>query len=67
MGPNLYDDMRVSIETPEQAAMWVNELGISIPTLMLVLKKVGPRLNDVREELGMAWVYIFPRDEIVSA
>jgi hypothetical protein len=60
-----FDDMLVTLETPEQAAFWVNEFGVSLPTLMLALHKVGPRLNDVREELGLARIYVFPRDTTI--
>lgn len=65
MRPDLLDDVLVTVDTPEQAAMWMNEFGVSLPTLMLVLHKVGPRYNHVREELGMARVYLFPRTEVV--
>ena len=57
--------MIVDIATPERASFWTRELGVSLPSLLVALHRVGPLLNDVREELGMARVYIYPRDEKV--
>jgi hypothetical protein len=65
MRPKLFDDMIVTMDTPEHARLWMAELGVSLPTLQLALNRVGNRLNDVREELGMARLYIFPRDDRV--
>jgi hypothetical protein len=57
--------MIVDIATPERASLWMHELGVSLPTLQLALRRAGPLLNDLREELGMARVYVFPRDDKV--
>jgi hypothetical protein len=53
----------LDIDTPENERLWTSELGVSMPALQLALYRFGPRLNDLREELGMARVYIFPRDD----
>jgi preprotein translocase subunit SecD len=60
--PKVFDHMIVDIATPERASFWTRELGVSLPSLLVALHRVGPLLNDVREELGMARVYIYPRD-----
>lgn len=43
----------------------MKELGVSLPALKLALHKAGPVLNDIRAELGLARVHIFPRDDRV--
>ena len=50
----MFDDVLVFVDTPEGAAIWVNEFGVSLPALIMVLRRVGPRYNDIREELGGA-------------
>jgi hypothetical protein len=61
MRPKLFDDMIVSLGTPEHVALWVNEFGVPYEAIRAAIQKVGPRFNDIRDELGMARVYIFPR------
>jgi hypothetical protein len=65
MRPRFYDHILVSLDTPEQAALWTSELGVSLATLKLALHNAGPVLNDIRAELGLARIYIFPRDDRV--
>jgi hypothetical protein len=65
MRPRFYDHILVALDTPEQAALWTSELGVSLPRLKLALHFAGPVLNDVRAELGLARIYIFPRDHRV--
>jgi hypothetical protein len=65
MRPKLFDHLIVDVDTPEHARLWTQELGVSLPRLQLALHRVGPLLNDIREELGMARIYFFPRDEHV--
>ena len=65
MKPKLFDHIIVGLDTPEKAKFWQDELGVSLPTLQVALHRAGPLLNDIREELGMARIYIFPRDHVV--
>ena len=65
MRPKFFDHMIVDIATPERANFWTRELGVSLPSLLVALHRVGPLLNDVREELGMARVYFYPRNQKV--
>ena len=60
-----FDHILVTLDTPEQAGLWMKELGVSLPVLKLALRKAGPVLNDIRAELGLARVYVFPRDDRV--
>lgn len=64
MRPKQFDEI-VSFETPERIALWENELGAPFSVLQSAVRNVGPLLNDVREELGLARIYIFPRDDRV--
>ena len=63
MRPKQFDEMIVSFETPERIALWENELGVPYSVLQSAVRNAGPLLNDVREELGLARIYIFPRDD----
>lgn len=65
MKPKFLDHLIVDLDTPEEAKLWQDELGVSLPALRVAMYRVGPRLNDIREELGMARIYIFPRDHVV--
>jgi hypothetical protein len=65
MTPKMFDHIIVDADTPERARIWTQELGVSLPALQLALHRAGPLLNDIRQELGMARVYIFPRDDRV--
>jgi hypothetical protein len=64
MRPKFFDHIVVALDTPEQQKLWMEELGVSAPTLDRVVKKAGPFLNDVRAELGLARIYLFPRDDL---
>ena len=63
--PKFFDQMIVDTGTAERALLWTQELGVTLPALEIALHRAGPLLNDVREELGMARLYIFPRDDKV--
>ena len=65
MRPKLFDDMIVSLDTPEQMQLWTNTFDVSLPGLQLAMSKAGSRFNDIREELGLARFYFFPRDDRV--
>ena len=65
MRPKLFDHMIVSLDTPEQIQLWTKTFDVSLPGLQLAMSKAGSRFNDIREELGMARLYIFPRDDRV--
>jgi hypothetical protein len=60
MLPKLYSQIKVSIESPKERLLWANELGVSEKDLCLAVLNVGDRLNDVRAELGLAQILIFP-------
>ena len=65
MRPTLFEDMIVSLDTPEAAKLWTAQFNVSLAGLQLAIAKAGNRFNDIREELGMARLYFFPRDEHV--
>jgi hypothetical protein len=65
MRPKLFDDMIVSLDTPEQVQLWTKEFDVSLPGLQLAMSKAGNRFNDIREQLGMARLYFFPRNDSV--
>ena len=60
MSPKLYDHIEVDIESPTARLFWTNELDVSEKDLRLAVLKAGCRLNDVRAELGLAQILIFP-------
>jgi len=65
MRPKFFDDMIVSLETPEQVRLWTTQFGVSVSDLELAMARAGNRFNDIREELGLARIYFFPRDDRV--
>ena len=65
MTPRFYDHILVTLDNPDEEALWTTDLGVSLPTLKLALHAAGPILNNVRAELGLARIYIFPRDDLV--
>ena len=60
MSCELYNQIEVSIESLTERMFWADELGVSEKDLCLAVLKVGGRLNDVRAELGLAQILIFP-------
>jgi hypothetical protein len=63
MRSHVLDHVIVSVETPERARLWTAEFDISLPSLELAIDRAGNRFSDIREELGMARIYFFPRDD----
>ena len=66
MRPKFFNDMIVSLDTPELVRLWTKEFDVSLPGLQLAIAKAGNRFNDIREHLGLARLYFFPRDERVQ-
>jgi hypothetical protein len=65
MRPKFFDHLIVSLDTPELIQLWTNEFDVSVPGLQFAMSKAGNRYNDIRQQLGLARLYIFPRDERV--
>ena len=66
MRSNLLDDVIVDVDTPGDVQLWTTEFGISLPLLEAAIARAGNRFNDIREELGLARLYFFPRDDRVN-
>jgi hypothetical protein len=60
MTPDLFKVLKVDIFDPTQRRMWARELEVTEADLCRAVLKVGQRLNDVRVELGLAEILIFP-------
>ena len=63
MRPEFFDDMIVTLETPDEVKLWTGQFGVSLPSLQVAIHKAGNRFNDIREQLGLARIHIFPRDD----
>jgi hypothetical protein len=60
MTPDLFKVLKVDIFDATQRRMWAQELEVTEADLCRAVLKVGQRLNDVRAELGLAEILIFP-------
>jgi hypothetical protein len=60
MPPELFKDLKVDIFDTTQRRMCAQELNVTEADLCRAVLKVGQRLNDVRAELGLAEILIFP-------
>lgn len=60
MSPELYSQIEVGTESMEDRLFWANELGVTEEVFCNAVLKAGRRLNDVRAELGLARILIFP-------
>jgi hypothetical protein len=60
MTPELFKILKVDIFDTTQRRMWAQEPNVTEADLCRAVLKVGQRLNDVRAELGLAEILIFP-------